>query len=52
MPWTVKLTKTPTINDFRSDFFPRKFAYKKDAQELQKEVENKGGKSQLIKEKK
>jgi hypothetical protein len=43
MTWQVKLTKTPLVNDFRSDFFPRKFHYKKDAQKLRKEVESKGG---------
>jgi hypothetical protein len=43
--WVVKLLKTPTVNDFRSDYFPRKFAYKKDAAELVKEVEQKGGKA-------
>ncbi len=43
MPWVVKLVKTPTINDFRSGFFPRTFHYKKDALELKQEVEQKGG---------
>ena len=47
--WLVKLVKTPVLNDFRSDFFPRGFAYKKDALELKKEVEKKGGEAQVIK---
>ena len=41
--WVVKLTKPPKVNDFRSDFFPRKVYYKKDALELKREVEAKGG---------
>lgn len=45
MPWLVRLTKPPQINDFRSDYFPRKFHYKKDAQELVDEVAHKGGKA-------
>lgn len=43
MPWIVRLTKKPRINDFRSDFFPRRFHYKKDAEYLQGEVRMKGG---------
>lgn len=43
MGWVVSLVKSPVINDFRSDFFPRKFRYKKDALELAVEVKNKGG---------
>lgn len=30
--------------DFRSDFFPRKLSYKKDAKELAEEAKKKGGK--------
>lgn len=41
--WVVKLTKTPVRNDFASDYFPRKFYYKKEAKDLVKEVQNKGG---------
>ena len=51
MGWIVKIVKTPTINVFRSDFFPRKFHYKKDAQELQQEVKNKGGEAVVVKDK-
>lgn len=41
--WKVRLVKPPKINDFRSDYFPRGFHYKKDALALKKEVEEKGG---------
>jgi hypothetical protein len=41
--WSVRLVKTPVINDFRSDYFPRNFYYKKDAQRLVDEVKRKGG---------
>ena len=43
MPWIVRLTKAPTTNDFRSDYFPRKYHYKKDADALLLEVVSKGG---------
>ncbi len=43
--WIVILTKPPVINDFRSDYFPRSFNYKKDALALVVEVERKGGKA-------
>lgn len=49
MPWLVKLVKTPTVNDFRRGFFPRKFHYKKDAEELRREVESKGGEAKIEK---
>ena len=51
MPWQVILIKQPIINDFRSNFFPRKLHYKKDALELKKEVENKGGQASVEKTK-
>lgn len=41
--WIVRLIKPPKVNDFRAGFFPRKFHYKRDAEELVKEVETKGG---------
>lgn len=41
--WHVVLTKTPTQNDFRSNYFPRNIAYKKDANKLIEEVVRKGG---------
>lgn len=43
MAWVVRLVKPPTINDFRSDYFPRRFHYKADAEVLKAEVEHKGG---------
>ena len=52
MPWIVRLIKTPTVNVFRSGFFPRKFHYKKDALELKREVESKGGQAVVEKDKK
>lgn len=52
MPWIVRLIRAPKINDFRSDFFPRRFAYKKDAEELRKEVAGKGGEAVVLKEEK
>lgn len=47
--WVVKLVQTPKQNDFRHDFFPRHFHYKKDAEELKKEVEKKGGEAKVEK---
>ena len=41
--YQVVLTKRPTIDDFRSDYFPRKCRYKKDAVALVVEVVTKGG---------
>lgn len=43
--WIVRLVKPiPSLkNDFRAGYFPRKFAYKRDAVELQREVAAKGG---------
>lgn len=41
--WIVILITKPIRNDFQADFFPRKVAYKKDALELVKEIESKGG---------
>jgi hypothetical protein len=43
MPWIIRLVKPPKINDFRDGFFPRKTHYKRDALELKREVEAKGG---------
>jgi hypothetical protein len=47
MPWQVILIRPPRINDFGSDFFPRKFAYKRDAQQLKEEVKHKGGEARV-----
>jgi hypothetical protein len=41
--WLVSLVRKPEVNDFRSDYFPRRFHYKKDAMELKEEVARKGG---------
>ncbi len=45
--WVVTLVKPPTTNDFRSDYFPRRFHYKRDANELKVEVEHKGGEAKV-----
>lgn len=50
MPWIVRLTKSPKINDFRPDYFPRKVCYKKYALELKREVESKGGEAVVEKD--
>ncbi len=49
--WIVRLTKTPIVNDFRKDFFPRRFRYLEDAKRLQAEVQHKGGEATIEKEK-
>ena len=41
--WVVRLIKIPVINDYASNYFPRKFYYKRDARILVKEIEKKGG---------
>jgi hypothetical protein len=50
--WLVELVKTPTINDFRAGFFPRKFRYKTQANDLVEEVRKKGGEAKVTKIKK
>jgi hypothetical protein len=50
--YIVKLVKIPKINDFRSDYFPRKVYYKKDANALKDEVKRKGGEAVVEKENK
>lgn len=45
--WAVVLDKVPKLNDFRSNYFPRKFRLKREAQELVKEVESKGGSAHI-----
>lgn len=49
--WIVKLVKPPTVNTYHPDFFPRTFAYKKDAILLKQEVEKKGGEAVVEKRK-
>ena len=41
--YVVELLQEPKLNDFRPDFFPRKFRYIKDAKVLVAEVKAKGG---------
>jgi hypothetical protein len=45
--WIVRLVKAPIQNDFRVDFFPRKFHFKDDAMRLALEVERKGGEARI-----
>lgn len=45
--YVVELIQTPKVNDFRSDYFPRRFHYKKDALALIHEVATKGGVARL-----
>jgi len=47
--WIVKLIRPPRIDDFRKDFFPRKYRLKADAVELQREVAMKGGVAEVVK---
>lgn len=47
--YVVTLTKTPTVNDFRADFFPRRVRTKADAKELVAEVVHKGGEATIEK---
>ena len=47
--WVVTLVKPPRINDFRDDFFPRHYAYKRDGEALVKEVAAKGGEAKIEK---
>jgi hypothetical protein len=43
--------KAPKVNDFREGYFPRRFRYKKAAQELVYEVMRKGGRAIVENEK-
>ena len=45
--WQVILTKKPTGNVFRDDYFPRKVYYKKEAKELQAEVRRHDGDARI-----
>jgi len=47
--WQVILEQRPRINDFPVGFFPRKVYYKRDAEILKKEVEEKGGAAHIEK---
>ena len=47
--YIVVLDSIPSENDdFRDDYFPRGFHYKKDADELVLEVEGRGGKAHIV----
>jgi hypothetical protein len=46
--WVVVLTKKLPVAYFRSDFFPRQVAYKKDAEEYVREVKAKGGDAKIV----
>lgn len=48
MPWKVELVKPPKPFLWQSDYFPRTFHYKKDAEQLKLEVEAKGGEAKLL----
>lgn len=51
MTWIVWADPPKSISsgwDFKSDYFPRKFAYKKEALICQKEAEGKGGRNILV----
>jgi len=45
--WTVVLDKKPIVDDFRADYFPRRFHYKRDAVQLVAEVKRKGGEAHI-----
>jgi hypothetical protein len=50
--WVVTVVKWPhpLVFDWPDGFFPRKFVYKKDAENLQKQVKAKGGIATVTKE--
>lgn len=50
--WVVRITKRGDRFDFRSDFFPRRMGYKRDALDLLQEVKDKGGNVVVEKEEK
>lgn len=43
MAWQVVLVKAPVPFLYQTNYFPRSFHYKKDAERLKREVEQKGG---------
>ena len=45
--WVVILDKEPVINEYRSDYFPRKMHYKADAEKLVAKVMKKGGEAHI-----
>ena len=48
--YLVKLVKPSIVNDFRSDYFSRRFHDKKDAQQLVYGVRRKGGDAEIVQE--
>lgn len=48
MSWTVRLTRAPKVFTWKSDYFPRQFAYKHQAYDLVKEVQKKGGRAVVV----
>ena len=48
MTYQVILTKPPTPDTFRPDYFPRKFRYLDDARRLVREIAAKGGEATII----
>ena len=46
--WQVKLTKPTPLYHFRSDYFPRNFYYKRNANELMREVIERGGEAVVV----
>lgn len=47
--WQVILVKAPHKNDYRADYFPRKFHYRSNAEVLRQEIEQKGGAARIEK---
>lgn len=52
MPWLVKMVSPPKNHSYRHGFFPRSFHYKRDAVNLQQEVQRAGGKAVVEKNQK
>lgn len=51
MPWVVTLVKRPKIFCWQSNYFPRKFAYKKQAEQCAAEVKKCEGEAKVEKTK-
>ncbi len=49
--WVVILEKPPVVNPWKSDYFPRTFAYKKEAKLVADQVSANGGKARVEKAK-
>lgn len=48
MVWIVHLVKPPTPYLYKPGYFPRSFAYKRDAMNLKRSVESNGGKAKVV----